>query len=191
MALRHLANLKLIMIDFSGKISSFSPASISVRKTQSLKPTMNYSTKFDSNNSKFDFDDARKWFSNFNSDSLPDKIAKTTFSRASGPGGQKTNKTSSKATTSWPVESLLKYIPRVLHADLEKSRYFVASSQSILIKCDTHRSQASNKAETHERLFKELIEIYHKRIPGITTLQQKKKVEKLYPTYLTKVLFLI
>lgn len=92
MALRHLANLKLIMIDFSGKISSFSPASISVRKTQSLKPTMNYSTKFDSNNSKFDFDDARKWFSNFNSDSLPDKIAKTTFSRASGPGGQKTNK---------------------------------------------------------------------------------------------------
>lgn len=89
------------------------------------------------------------------------------------------SRTSSKATTVWPIESLLQYIPTALHADLKKSRYFVSSTQSILIKCDTYRSQASNTAETHKRLFEELIEIYHRRIPGITTLEQKRKVQKL------------
>lgn len=38
------------------------------------------------------FDEARSWFLKFKSSSIPEKIAKTTFSRSSGPGGQKTNK---------------------------------------------------------------------------------------------------
>lgn len=125
------------------------------------------------------FDEARSWFLKFKSSSIPEKIAKTTFSRSSGPGGQKTNKTSSKATTVWPINSLLQYIPKALHTDLRKSRYFVLSSQSISIQCDTHRSQSSNKAETHERLFQEIVDLYRKTVPGVTSPEKKSKIEQL------------
>lgn len=39
-----------------------------------------------------DLDAAREWFQRFNKSTIPSKIAKTTFVRSSGPGGQKTNK---------------------------------------------------------------------------------------------------
>jgi peptidyl-tRNA hydrolase ICT1 len=39
-----------------------------------------------------EFDIARKWFTAFDAATIPAKIAKTTFSASSGPGGQKTNK---------------------------------------------------------------------------------------------------
>ncbi|RKF64361.1 hypothetical protein OnM2_019010 [Erysiphe neolycopersici] len=180
MAMKHEVNFMLSKVSSGYKVLRFSPTSLLLaRKSLCLSHILHFATHLDHCNLEADIDDARDWFSKFKSDSLPDKIAKTTFSRASGPGGQKTNKTSSKATTLWPIKSLFQHIPRALHADLMKSRYFVSSTQSILIKCDTHRSQASNTAETHKRLFQELTEIYHKRIPGITTLEQKKRVQKL------------
>lgn len=122
---------------------------------------------------------ARLWFSNFKKTSIPTKLSKTTFSRASGPGGQKTNKTSSKATTVWPLSSLTPHLPAALHKEMKKSRYFVQSTQSILIQCDTHRNQTSNQEETYVRLFQEIKNIYQKTIPGATSLEQKERVEKL------------
>jgi len=49
-----------------------------------------YSSK--SRDSEDDLEDARKWYSTFSRQSLPQSVATTTYSRASGPGGQKTNK---------------------------------------------------------------------------------------------------
>lgn len=39
-----------------------------------------------------DLDAAREWFYRFTKSTIPSKIGQTTFSRSSGPGGQKTNK---------------------------------------------------------------------------------------------------
>ena len=39
-----------------------------------------------------DFQEVREWFSKFDGQTIPPKAAKTSFSRSSGPGGQKTNK---------------------------------------------------------------------------------------------------
>lgn len=39
-----------------------------------------------------DLDAAREWFHRFTKSTIPSKIGQTTFSRSSGPGGQKTNK---------------------------------------------------------------------------------------------------
>ncbi|KAI9052401.1 hypothetical protein LZ554_003749 [Drepanopeziza brunnea f. sp. 'monogermtubi'] len=126
-----------------------------------------------------DLDAARGWFQRFNKSTLPTKIATTTFVRSSGPGGQKTNKTSSKAMTVWPLHALQLHVPKVLHQGLRSSRFYVPSSDSISIHCDTARNQTSNEEETHARLYEEITQIYKKRVPGITPPEQKRKVEQL------------
>jgi len=141
-----------------------------------------YSAKHSSNNEgeDADFDAARQWYLKFGKISaLHTKIARTTFSRSSGPGGQKVNKTSSKALTEWPLPDLLSHVPKVLHQSLRDSRYYVASSNSIKIQCDSHRGQSENEAETHKRLAEELSKMYTQRVPGVTDPETKKRVEQL------------
>lgn len=122
---------------------------------------------------------ARQWFSNLKEGTIPASIAKTTFSRSSGAGGQKVNKTSSKATTVWPIGSLQRYIPEVLIPELRACRYYVSSSDSITIQCDSSRSQSENTEQTHHRLMEEVKRIYKNKVPGATTAEQKAKIEKL------------
>ncbi|KUJ14664.1 uncharacterized protein LY89DRAFT_698343 [Mollisia scopiformis] len=132
-----------------------------------------------SDDEEADFEAAREWYKGFNKTTIPSKIAETSFSRASGPGGQKTNKTSSKATTTWPLHALLRHVPKVLHQDLRACRYYVPSSDSITIQCDTDRNQSNNREETYQRLTDEIAKMYKKRVPGVTSLEQKKRVENL------------
>jgi len=158
-----------------------------------------YSTKYSSasGSEEADLDAARQWYQRLGKTfTLPTKIARTTFSRSSGPGGQKVNKfvssfpfvetlanlflrTSSKALTEWPIADLLTHVPKVLHQGLKDSRYYVASSQSIKIQCDTHRGQTENEAETHKRLGEEISKVYAQRVPGVTNPETKKRVEQL------------
>ncbi|PQE14407.1 peptidyl-tRNA hydrolase domain-containing protein [Rutstroemia sp. NJR-2017a BBW] len=126
-----------------------------------------------------EFDAARKWFAAFDASTIPAKLSKTTFSASSGPGGQKVNKTSSKATTVWPMKSLESIMPKVIHRELLRSSYYAASSHSILIQCDSNRGQVDNKEETYRRLHEEIRRIYKASVPGVTPAEQKKKVEQL------------
>lgn len=88
-------------------------------------------------------------------------------------------RTSSKATTKWPLQSLLPYLPKVLHREIQNSRYYVASSNSLRIDSDTHRNQTKNKEDTHERLFEEIKKLYAKTVPGVTAPETRKKIEAL------------
>ncbi|CAG8950907.1 hypothetical protein HYFRA_00003124 [Hymenoscyphus fraxineus] len=140
-----------------------------------------------------DFEVARQWFRSFNpakpmanetwgtsTGVLPSaKIATTEYSRASGPGGQKVNKSSTKATTAWPLNALLKYVPKALHQGLRDSGYYVASSDAIKISCDSNRTQTENREETHARFCAEIEKIYRKSVPGVTSEDQKEKVSEL------------
>lgn len=56
----------------------------SVRRYASKRP----SSTFD----EADFSAARKWLAALNPDTIPQNICEMTFSRSSGPGGQKVNK---------------------------------------------------------------------------------------------------
>ncbi|KAG4434943.1 hypothetical protein IFR05_009584 [Cadophora sp. M221] len=138
-----------------------------------------YSAQSGSESEAADLDAAREWFQRFSKSTIPAKIGQTTYSRSSGPGGQKVNKTSSKATTVWPLYALQGHVPKVLHQGLRGSNYYVASSDSISIQCDTTRSQSGNKEETHTRFHDEITRIYKKRVPGVTSPEQKQKVEHL------------
>lgn len=90
------------------------------------------------------------------------------------------HRTSSKATTDWPVTALEKYVPKILISELRSScRYYVASTDKIAITCDSSRSQYDNKQETHHKLAEEIKRIYKSRIPGVTTLEQKARVAQM------------
>lgn len=77
------------------------------------------------------------------------------------------------------MKSLESLVPKVIHRGLLRSSYYVASSHSILIQCDSNRSQTDNKEETHGRLYEEIKRIYKASVPGITSAEQKKRVEQL------------
>jgi len=143
-----------------------------------------------------ELDLARKWFSNFNKHAIPESISKTTYTRASGSGGQKTNKfvhqmhcdyialliairTSSKANTTWAMSALEDHVPKILIPELRGCRYYVASSDAIAIQSDTHRNRTQNKSETHDKLQEEIKRLYSQRVPGVTSPEQKAKIEQL------------
>ncbi|KAG9247486.1 hypothetical protein BJ878DRAFT_477366 [Calycina marina] len=138
-------------------------------KTQSSK----------SEDNEAEFDKSRAWFFKYTADSLPQSIATTEYSYSSGPGGQKVNKTSSKATTSWPIASLEKHVPSILIAGLRNSRYAVDSATTIKIQSDTHRSQSQNTHENHRKLFEEIKKVYDQKVPGVTAPEVKAKLEQM------------
>jgi peptidyl-tRNA hydrolase ICT1 len=57
-----------------------------------LQECRSYSSRPDSETEAADLDAARQWFRQFDKSTIPLKIAKSSYSRSSGPGGQKTNK---------------------------------------------------------------------------------------------------
>ncbi|PMD13965.1 hypothetical protein NA56DRAFT_636668 [Hyaloscypha hepaticicola] len=138
-----------------------------------------YSSRSTSDSEAADLNAAREWFRGFNKSTIPEKISKTEFSRSSGAGGQKVNKTSSKATTVWELHALYPHVPKILHQGLRNSRYYVSSSDSIKMQCDTSRSQPDNKAENHRKLFEEITALYKQRVPGLTSPEQLKRIEQL------------
>ncbi|TAQ87598.1 hypothetical protein B7494_g4050 [Chlorociboria aeruginascens] len=87
--------------------------------------------------------------------------------------------TSNKANTVWSMESLRQYVPKVIQSGLKLSRYYVVSSDSITINSDISRKQSENTDTTHEKLFGEITKIYKSCVPGITSPEQKKKIEAL------------
>jgi len=77
------------------------------------------------------------------------------------------------------MSSLEHHVPKVLLRGLHDGRYYVASSDSIQIQCDSYRSQGDNKAETFRRLHGEIKEIYNRDVPGVTPPEQVAKLEQL------------
>ncbi|TVY78434.1 hypothetical protein LSUE1_G007029 [Lachnellula suecica] len=143
-----------------------------------LQISRSYSSGSRNQNEAADLADARSWFRNFSPTTIPERIGQTEYVKSSGPGGQKTNKTSSKAETVWDLDALADHVPKVLHQGLRDSRYYVKSSNQMAIKCDSHRSRTDNKKETHKRLFDEITKLYKARVPGVTSPEQKRRIEE-------------
>ncbi|KAI3406425.2 hypothetical protein KGF56_000906 [Candida oxycetoniae] len=74
--------------------------------------------------SSAEIEKAKRWLANFSPDKVPKHHFQISYSRSSGPGGQKVNKTSSKATVSlepgkWLDSSVCYWIPAPIKAQLE------------------------------------------------------------------------
>jgi peptidyl-tRNA hydrolase ICT1 len=89
------------------------------------------------------------------------------------------SRTSSKATLTWSLESVKPYVPRILHSELHKSKFYVESSDSLQISAQTSRRQQENKDECQEKLYELLKVITKDCIPGETSEVKKQRIERL------------
>ena len=101
-----------------------------------------------------------------------------TFSRSSGPGGQKVNKTNSQAELRWSMalnetlapsqkDRILKHLKNRINGDLE-----------LVIACDVHRSKNQNIEECKNRfvdLIAKALHVPKKRKPTKPTRSSKEK----------------
>ncbi|KAM0134280.1 hypothetical protein ACHAP3_005593 [Botrytis cinerea] len=128
---------------------------------------------------EIEFEVARTWYSNFNESTISTKLAETTYSAAGGPGGQKTNKTSSKANTVWPMKKLDAILPLIISNGLRRGTYYLKNTDAIQIQCDSSRNRTDNKEETHRRLHEEIRRIYRTTVPGKASIEQQQRVKHL------------
>lgn len=124
-----------------------------------------------------DLNEARKWYTTFNEDSIPK--AQTSYSRSSGPGGQHVNKTESKATSVWSIEELSKGLPKLMRSALRSSRYYSMRGDSITIQAQTSRSRTANTDENHHKLVEEIHRMYREQVPAATSEKKIKKHEEI------------
>ncbi|EEH08963.1 peptidyl-tRNA hydrolase domain-containing protein [Histoplasma capsulatum G186AR] len=101
------------------------------------------------------------------------------YSRSSGPGGQNVNKVNSKVTLKIPLSTILRLVPRALHAQIRSSRYIAERSDSLVIQSDETRKQTKNLDLCFEKLRELLLTAGKMAIPGETSPEQRKKVQAL------------
>jgi hypothetical protein len=83
-----------------------------------------------------------------------------------------------KVITLWPMNFLLPTVPKLLHAGLYSSSYYVPSLDAIQIDCDTYPSQHENGEETQQRL-EEIRRIYKARLTDATKPAQEEEIDEL------------
>lgn len=139
---------------------------------------------------------AREWHKTFDGSQLPK--GQTSYARSSGPGGQHvnkyvnssldivsepvadTNRTETKAITSWPVKDLLPALPKLLHRAVRDSKYYTARSDSLTFQAQEHRQRAANSDENQQKLIDEVQKMYQERVPGETSTDKKKKHAEMW-----------
>lgn len=101
-----------------------------------------------------------------------------TASRASGPGGQHVNKTSSKVSLRWNVKESLSILDEQKSKILEKLKTRLVGDGELLIHVESERSQHRNReiarARLKEMIIKALV-VYKKRVATKPTLGSKQK----------------
>ncbi|KAH8826890.1 RF-1 domain-containing protein [Flagelloscypha sp. PMI_526] len=122
--------------------------------------------------------EARVWLDQFKLQvkNIPPQYFEVSYARSSGPGGQNVNKTSSKVLLRCGVNH--DWIPAWAQSVLRKSPHYVQSTDSILIKCDVHRSQAQNLSEAQTRLYTLILEACASPIPSPTSEATKARIKE-------------
>lgn len=116
---------------------------------------------------KAEIEGARKWLLSFDHAKVPRSIFEISFSRSSGPGGQKVNKTSSKATVSlephqWLQPQFCYWIPKpILSQIATKKLRYQTKAGGLLIQSDSSRNRETNTDECFRKLVQAIKETAH------------------------------
>lgn len=85
----------------------------------------------------------------------------------------------SKATLRILAKNLLPMIPKILHPQIEGSRYYAANSQSLIIQGESSRNRNDNVEECYKKLHDLIIAAGRATVRGETSQAQKEKVKGL------------
>ncbi|CAI5757895.1 unnamed protein product [Candida verbasci] len=142
-----------------------------------------YFLRYNSIYTESEIENAKKWLDSFDHSQIPQHVFKITFSRSSGPGGQKVNKTSSKAQISldsgeWLSPNTSYWIPKPIQHQLkEKNLRYVTPKNGLLIQCDTERNREVNLENCFKRLMNEIkLNVY---FAGEVSEEDKEKWQQL------------
>ncbi|PSK36944.1 hypothetical protein C7M61_003809 [Candidozyma pseudohaemuli] len=130
--------------------------------------------------SKEEIEEAKQWL---DSPQINRAVFEITYSRSSGPGGQKVNKTSSKATVAlepwkWLNPQFCFWIPKPILAQIEekKIRYHTKLG-GLLIQSDRSRNREDNTADCFKKLGDEIRRVVE--FVGEVSEEDKAKWEEL------------
>ncbi|KAG2735155.1 hypothetical protein G9P44_001369 [Scheffersomyces stipitis] len=133
--------------------------------------------------SKDDIDKAKAWLQSFTVEQIPTHIFDISYSRSSGAGGQKVNKTSSKATVAlepsqWLDPQYCYWIPLPVRRQIsaKKIRYETKKG-GILIQSDTTRNRDVNTDECFRKLLQEIKDTTF--FAGEVSEEDKKRWEEI------------
>lgn len=122
---------------------------------------------------------AREWLTSFQARDIPRHPFQISYSRSSGPGGQKVNKTSSKATISlepgqWLDTCLCFWIPVAVQSQIRASKIrYETKAGGILIQSDLSRNRDVNTDLCFSKLLDEIKD--KSRFDGEATEEVKQK----------------
>lgn len=144
---------------------------------------MSYSTSQHLDFSEEDINKAREWIDTFSTTQVPSNIFEISFSRASGAGGQKVNKTSSKATVAlgadeWLNPQFCYWIPKAIRAQLKDNKIrYETKTGGILVQSDATRNRDTNTDECFRKLVQEIKDSTF--FAGETSEEDKKRWDEI------------
>lgn len=130
--------------------------------------------------SKEEIEEAKRWLDN---PQINRAVFEITYSRSSGPGGQKVNKTSSKATVAlepwkWLNPQFCFWIPKPILAQIEEKRIrYHTKLGGLLIQSDRSRNREDNTADCFKKLGDEIRRVVE--FEGKVSEEDKAKWEEL------------
>lgn len=133
---------------------------ITILRTRFI-PTLLHSRSY-ADFSRVEIENAKNWLEKFTPSQIPANIFTVAFSRSSGAGGQKVNKTSSKATVSlephqWLNPQYCYWIPKPILSQISQSKVrYETKSGGILIQSDHTRNRDTNTEECFKKLLNEI-----------------------------------
>lgn len=71
-------------------------------------------------------------------------------------------------------------VPKILHPEIEGSRYYAENSESLVIQGDSSRSRTDNMQECYKKLHSLIVEAGRSTVRGETSKAQVEKVKSLY-----------
>lgn len=77
------------------------------------------------------------------------------------------------------MEDFLRLIPKILHPDIEASRYYAENSKSLVIQGHGSRDRTANVQECHRKLHALIIAAGRTSVRGETSPAQAEKVKNL------------
>lgn len=142
-----------------------------------------FSTSPKSEFSEEEINKAKEWIENFSGTQVPEKIFEISYSRASGAGGQKVNKTSSKATIAlgpdqWLNPQFCYWIPKPIRSQISENKIrYETKSGGILIQSDSTRNRDTNTDECFRKLVQEIKD--NTFFPGEVSEEDKKRWQEI------------
>lgn len=109
---------------------------------------------------------------------IPDGELNFRFTPSGGPGGQHANKTSTRATLEWNVDSSGVLGPRQRARIRSALRHRIDSDGTLRISSDVHRSQTRNREEVSDRLARLVAEALRPKTARVPTAPSKAAREK-------------